>query len=170
MRRLHPSHHSPACQRQFPVSDRILRHAQLSDAAALAQLAAIDFSDNWSAEFWCDQIGEQGSIILVAQQSGRLVGYLHVRRVIDEAEILSIATLPAFRRQGIARELLALAVTELRDSPPCHLFLEVSVKNGPATRMYTALGFNEIGIRKGYYRQPQAPPVDAIVMALDISE
>lgn len=71
-----------------------------------------------------------------------------------EAELLSIAVAPEYRRQGIAKLLLA----QLPDLP---VFLEVRVSNEGAIQLYESQGFRITGRRKGYYK---LPPEDAFVM------
>ncbi len=81
----------------------------------------------------------------------RLEAAILCATVLDEAELLRIATRPGCRRQGLAENLLAAAVAALREGASPALFLEVEEGNLPAVRLYEKLGFERIGRRPGYY-------------------
>ena len=97
---------------------------------------------------------------LVAEVEGRVVGFL-VARDIDreESEILNLAVVPEFRRQGIAQELLQMFLNAKKGV----IFLEVRESNQAARNLYKLLGFQEVGIRSQYYDRPLE---SAIVMKL----
>jgi ribosomal-protein-alanine N-acetyltransferase len=71
--------------------------------------------------------------------------------VADELHILSVATLPEFRRQGLARALLEYAIGFSRIRKCRSILLEVRRSNEGAIRLYRAFGFSAIGIRPRYY-------------------
>jgi ribosomal-protein-alanine N-acetyltransferase len=71
--------------------------------------------------------------------------------VADELHILSVATLPAYRRQGLARALLNYAIDFSRLRKVRAILLEVRRSNLSAIRLYRAFGFSAIGIRPRYY-------------------
>ena len=75
-----------------------------------------------------------------------------------EREILNLAVVPAFRRSGLATQLLKL---EFQNSAV--FLLEVRESNLAARALYERLGFVEISRRKDYYDHP---PETAIVMQM----
>jgi len=81
--------------------------------------------------------------------------------VVDEAELLKIAVVPAWRRQGIGRALLQDVFTSAARAGARRLFLEVRQRNLAARELYRKTGFTEIGRRQGYYDNP---PDDALVL------
>jgi ribosomal-protein-alanine N-acetyltransferase len=83
--------------------------------------------------------------------------------VADELHILSIATLPAHRRTGLARALLAEALDYAKRQRAQRVQLEVRRSNRAAIRLYRAFGFSATGIREQYYADNLE---DAIEMAL----
>ena len=85
----------------------------------------------------------------VAERAGKIVGFLVTRcLVIGESEVLNLAIHPVHRRQGIARALLASTFAR----SPGRWFLEVRASNEGALECYRKLGFQNVGIRPGYYR------------------
>ena len=83
----------------------------------------------------------------------------------DEAEILTVGVVPAARRRGIARELIAALLDTARARGARTAYLEVRIDNHPARTLYTSEGFVEVGVRRGYY---EAGRTDAVVMSRDL--
>jgi ribosomal-protein-alanine N-acetyltransferase len=94
----------------------------------------------------------------VSIADGRVAGFLVWRRLAEgECELLNLAVAPAFRRRGIARELLK-PLLNLRNN---QVFLEVRESNRAARIFYKSIGFQEVSIRSQYYDSPSEA---AIVM------
>ncbi|MEP2717719.1 GNAT family N-acetyltransferase [Pseudophaeobacter sp.] len=91
-----------------------------------------------------------------------------VRVIADEAELLTLATDPAFQRQGLARTQMQdwQARAKARGATTC--FLEVAADNTAALALYRAEGFAPCGQRSSYYARKNAPSVDAIVMQKEL--
>jgi ribosomal-protein-alanine N-acetyltransferase len=75
----------------------------------------------------------------------------------NERELLNIAVAPEFRRRGVGAGLIC----SLQVGPAVCLFLEVRESNHGARAFYKELGFQEVGVRRGYYN---SSPESAIVM------
>jgi [ribosomal protein S18]-alanine N-acetyltransferase len=73
------------------------------------------------------------------------------RVVLDEAEVLTLATHPDHRRQGLARAALADLTRQCEQAAVTRLFLEVAANNAAALALYHRAGFAVSGRRKGYY-------------------
>ena len=78
-------------------------------------------------------------------------GLALARVAADEAEILSLAVVPALRGRGLGRTLLEWAAATAAERGAGTLFLEVSAGNEAARRLYAAAGFAQVGRRVGYY-------------------
>ena len=89
----------------------------------------------------------------VYELNGKVVGYALIENVIDEGCLTSIAVIDECRRQGGAKELLQLALSE---SKMKSVYLEVNENNTPAINLYLSFGFIEIGRRKKYYGESTA--------------
>ena len=96
-------------------------------------------------------------------------GFVLVREVAGDAEILTIGIHPACQGRGIGRLLLEEVLRELYARRAVSLFLEVAADNSAAIRLYRRLGFEEVGRREGYYaRSRDEEAVAALTMRLDL--
>ena len=86
------------------------------------------------------------------------------RVVADEVELLTIATDPSQRKQGLARRCLQDfdRIAEARGAT--RAFLEVAITNTPAIALYTHSGWQITGRRPAYYTAPDGTRVDAQIM------
>jgi len=91
-----------------------------------------------------------------------------VRVVADEAELLTIATDPNHQRQGLARTCMGDWQAAAQARGAVRGFLEVAGDNSPAIALYRSCGFEIAGHRRGYYRRPGYPAVDALLMTCPI--
>lgn len=131
--------------------------------AALAALHARAFDAPWSeAEF--SALLAQPGVMAVHREAG----FLLLRVVLDEAEILTLAVEPDARRRGIGRDLVAEAARSAAAVGVVRLFLEVAEDNAAARGLYLAAGFTQAGRRRGYYARTGASDEDALVLALDL--
>ena len=89
-----------------------------------------------------------------------LVGYAGGWVVDGDVQILKVGVDPAWRRHGIARELLARVASDARDLGAQTCSLEVRVGNEGAQAFYRALGFESLGTRPRYYSDGE----DALIM------
>lgn len=118
------------------------------------------FGDSaWSPDVLRSQLEKADSRCTVALEDGAAVGFLAFEQVLDEGSIVEVAVHPGYRRQGIARSLIAEALQNAAGLSA--VFLEVRESNLPAIRLYESLGFTRIGVRKGYYDRPKE---DAVMM------
>lgn len=151
--------------------------AGLAHAALLAALheAAFPPAEAWSEAALATLLASPGSLGFLALRPGAQAGapdpagFVLARVAADEAEILTIAVLPGARRQGHGRALLAAAAQGARVAGARRLFLEVATDNPAAAALYRQAGLVEVGRRRGYYDRPGAAPVDALILAGDLS-
>jgi ribosomal-protein-alanine N-acetyltransferase len=99
-----------------------------------------------------------------ARIDGTLVGYFGMWVFFDEAHITNIAVHPGFRRQGIGERMMRFAFEKARELGATKMTLEVRLSNHGAQSLYRKLGFEDRGIRKGYYSDTNE---DAIIMRKD---
>ena len=140
-----------------------IRRARPHDVAEIAAAEQLIFSDPWSERDVLSSIATEGSMCYAAVRDGKLCAYILGRIIAPEGEIYRIATLPEYRKRGIAYRLLDYAVKTERGCGLESLFLEVREQNAPARALYLSYGFREVGVRKNYYKNPLD---NAIIMLL----
>ncbi len=86
------------------------------------------------------------------------------RVILDEAELLTIATDPARQRRGLGRASLRAYEVEARNRGAVSSFLEVARDNAAALRLYLAEGYVQTACRPRYYRRPGGEEVDALIL------
>jgi ribosomal-protein-alanine N-acetyltransferase len=101
----------------------------------------------------------------VARDGPAPAGFALYRAAADEAELLTIAVLPAGRRAGLGAGLLAACEDGARGAGAARMFLEVSEANAAARALYARAGYRECGRRKGYYPHPGGGREDALVLS-----
>lgn len=97
----------------------------------------------------------------VARCGQTLAGYFGMWIILDEAHITNIAVSPKLRRQGIGEQMLRFSFDKAKELGASRMTLEVRLSNHEAQNLYRKLGFEDKGIRKGYYTDTNE---DAIIM------
>ena len=103
----------------------------------------------------------------VAEADNKIIGYCGVFLPAPgiEADILTVAVLPGFRRQGIAKEFMRQIEAWSLENGASAMMLEVEQSNESAIELYKALGYLKISVRMDYY----GPGKDAFVMRKDFA-
>ena len=96
--------------------------------------------------------------------AGRIRAFVNYWIVGDEVHVLNVATHPAWRRRGIAQQLLAHVDDVARAEACRYLTLEVRRGNHGAVRLYRRHGYRPVGLRPRYYEDGE----DAILMIRDL--
>ena len=130
---------------------------QMTDAhvAQIAALETLCFSDPWSENSVASELNNPLSLWLVALDGETVAGYVGSQSVLDGADMMNIAVHPDDRRQGVARELVTELTDALAEKGVKILALEVRQSNAPAIALYEQLGFQQVGLRPNYYRNPR---------------
>ncbi len=140
----------------------------LAGALAATHAAAFVTERPWSAAEFAALLA-QPAIVLTGDACSFLLG----RVMLDEAEVLTLATHPAHRRQGLARAALTVFLAQASDRGATRAFLDVAEDNAPARALYAAAGFTENSRRAGYYAaRGGADPVTrvaALILARDLA-
>lgn len=127
----------------------------------LAQLHAAAFSATraWSAAEFTDLLSHPQTFAIGGKDCAALV-----RTVLDEAEVLTVATHPAKRRLGLARKTLDEAERQAKAQGAATIFLEVAEDNVAAIGLYMSSGYTQVGRRPGYYMPKDGAAIAALVM------
>ena len=127
----------------------------------VAELEKICFSDPWSEKSVAYELTNPLSLWLVAVEGERVAGYVGSQSVMGESDMMNVAVHPDFRRQGVAELLVKELVAALAEKGNYCLTLEVRSSNAPAISLYEKLDFQQVGLRKNYYRNPKE---DALIL------
>lgn len=141
----------------LPVIDRIMQ-------------AAFDprFGEAWTHNQMLGLLAMPGVWLTIATLGGEPAGFALSRRVIDEAELLLLATMPPLRRRGVAAALLRSVVADATSQGARTLHLEVRSGND-AIKLYRGAGFVKVGERRHYYRGAAGHAFDALTYRRDLS-
>ena len=160
------AHLLPAAARPGRVELRRMRWWDIPGVILLEHAAFPD--DAWSVGMFWSELAEAATrYYLVAEeyQDGtgqpRLIGYAGLLAGVGEAEVLTIAVDPGREGRGLGAVLLTELMREAARRDCADVVLEVRVDNDRAQKLYRRFGFEEVGVRKGYY-QPMG--IDALVM------
>ena len=129
----------------------IIRKMTAADLEAVSELDVLSFSQPWPKNAFEIELANKGARCWVADVAGQVVGALVFWRVLDEAHLTTIAVHPAFRRRGIARQLLQTAMDAAYAEGARIYHLEVRAGNEPAQKLYESFGFEVAGRRPKYY-------------------
>lgn len=132
-----------------------------SHVQQIAELEKLCFNDPWSLSSIASELNNRLSFWLVAMEDERVVGYVGSQTVLGETDMMNIAIHPEYRKRGIAIELISNLMRELAEQGSHSLMLEVRASNEPAKSLYGKLGFEAVGTRKNYYRNPKE---DALIL------
>ncbi len=128
-------------------------------AAALAAMHKVAFAhEPWNEAAFATLLCQPGVLALTHDANG----FILLRAVLDEAEILTLGVLA--KRQGIGTALLREGLRRLRAGGIGAVHLEVARGNAPARALYEKLGFMQCGLRKAYYDDGG----DALMLRLDL--
>ncbi|HEY8012411.1 MAG TPA: GNAT family N-acetyltransferase [Dongiaceae bacterium] len=167
-----------------------IRPAGPFDLALLAELHAACFDERWDAPALASLLAMPGALAFLAagplaagegghpdgqpqgeqppdeQPTGEHpLGFVLLRAIAGEAEIISIGVRPEARRAGIGHRLMDAALAAAAAGGAERLFLEVAADNWQALGLYLSYDFTEVGRRPNYYRRN-----DGGIMALVLSK
>ncbi len=124
------------------LSESVLKHVLAIEHAC--------FSDPWSPAMF---VVSKMEGIITAEKDSEMVGFGCFQHFLDECHILNVAVLPAFRKQGIGKQLVTWMFTWLPGAKD--FYLEVREGNRAAISLYESMGFQIIGEREEYYQDKE---------------
>ena len=153
----------------FPGVDHsvALRDVKLADIDQMMVIERASFTSPWSSRFFIEEIRVSYAKSVLAEVDGQIVGYIIYWQLPKEVDIHNLAVHPSHRRHGIGRSLLTTAIDGAKGQGSARITLEVRKSNQAAQQLYHSLGFQERGVRKGYYSDDGE---DALVMVLDLDD
>jgi len=148
-----------------PASDgmRTMREPDVPEVVAIER-ASYQFP--WSEGIFrdCLRVGYTCRVATIGKQ---ITGYGVMSVGAGEAHILNLCVAEAFRCRGLGRQLLTVLLERAAAAAMKEAFLEVRPSNTAAIRLYLANGFEQVGMRRGYY-QAVGGREDAAVLRLGL--
>ena len=103
----------------------------------------------------------EDAFCVCALEGEALASYCTLVTVLDEAQIVNVATDISLRGRGYARAVLEAVFEECKKRGIVTVSLEVRESNVPAISLYQGLGFSVEGKRRDFYKNPRE---NALVM------
>ena len=144
------------------------RKMTIQDVDAVYEIEKQSFTLAWTKEaFEQEMLKNEFAYYVLAETAEGVIGYCGMWLVMDEAHITNIAISPQQRGNKFGEALMKEAMDQARVQGAKLMTLEARVSNIAALNLYKKLGFQNGGIRKGYYTDNQE---DAIVMWVNFDE
>jgi ribosomal-protein-alanine N-acetyltransferase len=141
-----------------------IRYLQLRDLTAIEEIERRAYPTPWSRAMFAGELSKPSSICLGAFEEQALAGYLITSRYVDAWHVMNVAVAPDHQRRGIASALLRRLFELTSGDDRRGYTLEVRVSNAGAIALYERLGFEQRGLRRGYYTDNRE---DALIMWRD---
>jgi ribosomal-protein-alanine N-acetyltransferase len=121
------------------------------DIPVVAAIERAGYQFPWSDGIFRDCL-RVGYVCRVVEVNGETAGYGIMSVGAGEAHVLNICIRDEYRCRGLARKMLLYLLERARIAGMYEAFLEVRPTNTAAARLYHSLGFEQVGIRRGYYQ------------------
>ena len=151
----------PQAQRQLEEKALSIDYLKKED---LENLNFSNFDNFWNKNILEQELTSSNSTVFCAKLDNFIIGFVVIKTILDEIEIMNIAVEKNYRQQGIATSLLSHIIEFSKSNNIKVINLEVSEENFSAFSLYKKLGFEECGRRKKYYHNTY----DAILMKFEI--
>ncbi|MDO4554748.1 MAG: ribosomal protein S18-alanine N-acetyltransferase [Lachnospiraceae bacterium] len=131
-----------------------IKEMTLKDCSQVAKVEESCFSVPWSLKSFEDTFLYQGNHYLTAWSGDKIIGFIGMMAVGEEADITNVAVLPTYRKEGIA-SLLVKEILDVAVKYKIHkILLEVRASNKAAIRLYEKYEFHFLSTRNNYYEMP----------------
>lgn len=122
---------------------------------------------HWAEQDYAEIVAGSGvcRCLFVAEAADELVGFAVGKSVAGIGELESVVVRPESRRAGAGRALCEAVVGWCRAEGAGAVELEVRAASAGVLALYEQLGFERVGLRRGYYREPTD---DAVLMRLKL--
>lgn len=147
-----------------PVPDVLIRPMSENDVSEVIAVERASYQFPWSEGIFRDCL-RVGYVCRVVTVNDAIVGYGVMSVGAGEAHILNLCIGDAYRCRGVGRRLLTYLIERGAAAGMSEAFLEVRPSNTSAIRLYLSVGFEQVGMRRGYY-QAVGGREDAAVLKL----
>jgi [ribosomal protein S18]-alanine N-acetyltransferase len=129
----------------------MIRPMRPSDVAEVVAIERAAYQFPWSEGIFrdCLRVGYVCRVLTVNRQ---VMAYGVMSFGAGEAHILNLCVAEEFRCRGVGKRMLAGLVERAIAAGMSEAFLEVRPSNTAAIRLYLSVGFEQVGMRRGYYQ------------------
>jgi [ribosomal protein S18]-alanine N-acetyltransferase len=146
------------------VPDVLIRPMSENDVSEVIAVERASYKFPWSEGIFRDCL-RVGYVCRVVTVNDAIIGYGVMSVGAGEAHILNLCIGDSYRCRGVGRRLLTYLVDRGAAAGMSEAFLEVRPSNTSAIRLYLSVGFEQVGMRRGYY-QAVGGREDAAVLKL----
>ena len=136
--------------------DFTFKKMDIQDLEEIKDVLLSDFDDFWSYEVLREELLSDSSLYIVAKKQNEIIGFAGIKIIIDEADIMNIVVKKSYRNNGIGSLLLENLILISNKKNLNFINLEVDCKNTIAINLYKKFGFEDISLRKNYYKNNDA--------------
>ncbi len=121
------------------------------DLPLVMEIENSEYEFPWSEGIFHDCLSTVNYHGFLFKKNEELLGYAMISVAVSECHILNICIKKDFQKKGYGKKLLAFLIKKAKQFQAQQIFLEVRASNKIARSLYQNYGFNEMGVRKGYY-------------------
>ena len=144
-----------------------VRDASAADLDAIHAIDVAAFAQPWARASFVQALADwERSIAIVLENDGEVRAFGVAWSVGDEGEIATLAVHADSRGRGFGEQIIQSLMQRLEARGVTSVFLEVRPSNHVARRLYTRLGFREVGKRPNYYANGET----ALILRLNLNE
>lgn len=139
-----------------------------ADASHLDGIMTVEkkcFTAPWTKNMFLSEMYNENTRLYVLLENAVIVGYISLFKVLDEIHVNNIAVDPQYQRKGYASLIMDRSLEISKELSAAHVTLEARRSNIPAIELYRKYGFEILGFRKNYYKNPKE---DAIIMTKEL--
>lgn len=138
-------------KQEFEFPEAAIRPMHELDVPVVVAIERSAYQFPWSEGIFRDCL-RVGYVCRVIEVGTDIAGYGIMSMGAGEAHVLNVCIREEYRGRGLARKGLLYLLDRARNAGMYEAFLEVRPSNTAAARLYDSLGFEQVGVRRGYYQ------------------
>lgn len=148
------------------MNEITVKKAEYCHVPQIAEIEKESIPQPWSEAAFAEALTDGKAVTLAAFCGDVLCGFITGVYLLDTADIYSVAVSAEYRKKGVGKRLLEDFFSVLPDDVKS-VCLEVRESNIPAIKLYEKTGFERVGLRKNFYKDPRE---NAILMTKILKE
>ena len=128
----------------------------ISDLESIRETLETEFDNFWNFNILKHEIQSDISKVYVLHLADEIVGFASISIVLDEAEITNIVIKKNYRGKKLSLLLIEILIKTATEASCSKIHLEVNENNKIAQNLYKQFGFEQVGLRKNYYKNQDA--------------